>query len=86
MELLLSMVPILFVQLDLEDLGTVHVDARALARDLRGRDNVLEDRLVDRGQSAVARAHLVTLAAEVLVHDGAVSHLNFFRTFFSSAN
>mmetsp|Transcript_13073 Transcript_13073/g.34566 ORF Transcript_13073/g.34566 Transcript_13073/m.34566 type:complete len:248 (-) Transcript_13073:24-767(-) len=60
------------VQEDLQDLGAIHADARALADDLGGAHQVLENRLVHRGEGPGTRPHLQPLAAEVLVQDRAV--------------
>lgn len=60
---------LLLVQNDLEGLGAVLLGADALADDLDGVDEVSEDVLVDRGQSAGTGALLVLVGAGV---DGAL--------------
>jgi len=73
-KLLLNGVLLLAVQHHLHELGTIGGDTSALSGDLGRVDDVLEDGLVDGGESAGSRADGDTLAAEVLVHDGAVGH------------
>merc|ERR1712232_162168 len=72
-ELLLDGLLVLLVQEDLQGLGAVSLDAGALAGDLGGVDDILEDGLVDGGKSAGTRTDLDTLTTEVLVENGAVS-------------
>lgn len=43
---------LVLVQMDLDQLGTVELDAHALADNLGGEDEILEDRIVDRGEGS----------------------------------
>lgn len=73
-ELLLDFSDILGVKVDLVELGLILADTDALTNDLGRVDNILEDSVVDSGQSAGDRALLTTALAGLSIEDGALSN------------
>merc|ERR1719215_58243 len=73
-QLLLGGFLVLAIKADLQDLASIGLDLGALSRDFRRKDNILEDGLMNRSESAGARADLMSTTTKVLVQDSAVGH------------